>query len=247
MSGSLDDLDVLREAARAADAVLHLAFNHDFDDFAENRKQDRLAIETFGEALAGTDKRLFVTSGVAVISPGRVATEADVTDDDPRSPRQSDQAAKALADKGVRVTTVRLAPSVHGVGEQHGFVPILIDLAREKGVSAYVGGGANRWPAVHVTDAVRVYSLALDHGEVGTAALHAVAEEGVAFRDIAEAIGRKLGLPVEPREPDHFGWFAAFAAGDLPASSAFTLHILGWKPNGPGLLEDIASPDYYSG
>lgn len=151
----------------------------------------------------------------------------------------------ALAERGLRAATVRLSPSVHGVGETHGFVPILIDLAREKGVSVYIGNGRNRWPAVHVSDAGRLYRLALESG-VTERAYHAVGEDGIAFRDIAEAIGRKLGLPVESRDRDHFGWFADFAGTDMPASSTLTRERLGWRPTGPGLLADIGQPEYYA-
>jgi nucleoside-diphosphate-sugar epimerase len=246
LHGTLDDLDTLRAAATQADAVIHLAFNHDFSRFAENAAQDRRAIEALGDALEGWDKPLLVTSGMALLAPGRLATEADGPPSDPSFPRRSEHAARALAERGVRAAVVRLSPSVHGFGETHGFVPILIDMAREKGVSAYIGDGRNRWPAVHVSDAGRLYRLALENGVTETA-YHAAAEEGIAFRDIAEAIGRKLGLPVEPRDRGHFGWFADFAGADMPASSVRTREVLGWRPAGPDLLADIARPDYYSG
>lgn len=242
--GTLDDLDTLRGAAMEADALIHLAFNHDFSRFAENAEQDRHAIEALGNALEGSDKPFLVTSGVALLAPGRVATEADMPLPESSYPRRSEQAARTLAQRGLRVATVRLSPSVHGVGETHGFVPILIDLARQTGVSAYIGDGQNRWPAVHVSDAGRLYRLALESGT--ERAYHAVGEEGIPFRDIAEAIGRKLGLPVEPRDRDHFGWFADFASADVPASSARTGKVLGWQPTGPGLLADIAQPTYYA-
>lgn len=242
--GTLDDVDILKAAAGRADAVAHLAFGQDYANFAELAAQDRRTVEVLGAALEGSDKPLLVTSGVALLAPGGTATEADRPD--PSGPRQTEAAAQELVARGVRVAAVRFAPSVHGVGETHGFVPILIDLARQHGVSAYVGDGANRWPAVHVTDAARVYRLALEHGAVEPV-YHAVGEEGVSFRAIAEAIGRKLGLPAEPREPEHFGWFSAFAAGDIPASSARTREALGWNPSGPALLEDIANPEYYNG
>lgn len=244
--GLLDDVDVLQRAAERADAVMHLAFGHDFTKFAENSDQDRRVIEAFGEALAGSGKIVLVTSGVALLSPGRVATEADEETADAAMPRRSDQAARALRERGILASTIRLSPSVHGVGERQGFVPTLIDLARQHGVSAYVGDGANRWPAVHVTDAARVYRLALENG-ASEPAYHAVAEEGIALRSIADAIGRKLGLPVEPREPDHFGWLASFAAADIPASSARTREALGWQPTSPTLIEDVGSPDYRAG
>lgn len=246
LHGTLDDLDALRGAATDADAVIHLAFNHDFSRFAENAAQDKVATDAIGTALEGSGKPFLVTSGVAMIAPGRVVTESDALAPDAPFPRRSEQAAAALTERGVRAATIRLSPSTHGVGEAHGFVPMLIDIAKAKGVSAYIGDGANRWPAVHVSDAARVYRLALESG-VTAPAYHAVAEEGIAFRQVAEAIGRKLGLPVEPREPEHFGWFANFAAIDMPASSDRTRDLLEWHPTGPGLLEDIANPDYYAG
>lgn len=244
MLGTLDDLQVLHTAALRADAVMHLAFNHDFSRFAENGKQDRRAIQALGEALAGGDKPLFVTSGVALIASGRPVTENDDATDDPSSPRQSDQAARALAQQGVRIAVVRLAPTVHGIGETHGFVPTLMELAREKGVSAYIGDGQNRWPAVHVTDAARVYRLALEKN-AGNRVYHAVAEEGIAFIDIAKAIGRRFGVPVEAREPAHFGWLGDFVSADMPASSVQTRAALDWEPTGPTLLKDIEAPRYH--
>lgn len=240
--GTLDDLDVLRNAASTADAVIHTAFNHDFSKFAANAAQDRLAIEALGGALEGSQRPLLVTSGLARIAQGRAATEDDVPG--PASPRQSETAARTLAERGVRVATIRLAPSVHGHGD-YGFVPLLIRLAREKGVSAYIGDGQNRWAGVHRPDAARVYRLALEHG-VTESVYHAVADEGVAFKAIAETIGRRLGLLVESREPDHFGWFANFAGGDMWASSAQTRARLGWEPVGPGLLADLDQPGYYA-
>lgn len=245
LCGTLDDLDALQAAAREADAVVHTAFNHDFSKFAENSGQDQRAIEAFGAALAGTRKPLLVTSGLAMLATGRAATEDDVPAAHPGMPRKSEATARSLTARGVRAATVRLPPSVHGVGD-HGFIPILMRLALEKGVSAYIGEGANRWAATHREDAGRVYRLALEQG-VTEAAYHAVAEEGIAFRDIAQAIGRKLSLPVEPREPAHFGWFANFAAMDMAASSARTRELLGWAPAQAGLLADIAQPDYFQG
>ena len=242
--GTLDDLETLRGAAAAADAVVHLAFNHDFSRFAENCEQDRRAIETLGGALEGTDKPLLVTGGVALLAPGRVATEADVAPSDPSYPRKSEAAARALAERGVRAATVRLAPSVHGLGD-HGFIPILVGLARETGVSAYLGEGLNRWPGVHRLDAARLYRLALEQG-ASEPAYHGVADEGVPFQAIAEVIGRRLGLPVESRGRDHFGWFADFAGADMPASSERTRSLLGWEPTGPDLLTDLDQPGYYA-
>ncbi|WP_426754591.1 SDR family oxidoreductase [Myxococcus sp. Y35] len=242
LHATLDDLDRLADAATRSDAVIHTAFNHDFSKFADNARQDQRAIEVLGEALAGTDKPLLVTSGVAHLASGRVATEADVPTDHPGYPRRSEFATVALAERGIRAATVRLAPSVHGLGD-HGFIPILIRLARETGVSAYIGEGLNRWSAVHVSDAGRLYRLALERG-VTERAYHAIAEEGIAMRDIAQAIGRRLGVPVEPRGHEHFGWFADFAGADMPAASERTRAVLGWQPNGPALLADIEHPGY---
>ena len=244
LRGTLDDLDMLHGAAAAADAVIHTAFNHDFSRFIENCEQDRRAIEALGGALVGSDRPLLVTSGVALLAPGRVATEADVPPANPSFPRKSEAAAGALAEQGVRATTLRLSPSVHGLGDR-GFMAILIGLAREKGVSAYLGEGLNRWPGVHRLDAGRLYRLVLEHGATEPA-YHGVADEGVPFKAIARVIGRRLGLPVEPRGPEHFGWFAGFAGADMPASSARTRSLLGWEPAGPDLLTDIDQPGYYA-
>lgn len=242
--GTLDDLDALHSAASAADAVIHTAFNHDFANIAASGAQDVRAIETLGSALQGSNRQLLVTSGVALVAPGRLATEADTPPSDPSWPRKSEVAARALAERGVRAASMRLAPSVHGVGD-HGFIPILIALARDKGVSAYLGDGLNRWPGVHRFDAARLYRLVLEQG-ITLPAYHAIADQGVPFKDIAEAIGRGLGVPVEPRDAAHFGWFASFAGADMPASSARTQALLGWRPTGPGLLRDLGQPGYYN-
>ena len=244
LRGALDDLDVLRDAASAADAVIHTAFNHDFSKFAENCEQDRLAIETLGNALEGSDRPLLVTSGVALLSPGQLATEAETRALDPSFPRKSELAAAALVARGVRASTIRLAPSVHGLGD-HGFIPILIGIARQTGVSAYVGDGQNRWPGVYRLDAARLYRLVLEHGATEFA-YHAIADEGVPFKAIAEVVGRHLGLPVEEREAGHFGWFGAFTGLDMAASSARTRSLLGWTPTGPDLLTDIDQPGYFT-
>jgi len=243
--GSLEDLESLREGARKADAVIHTAFNHDFSRFAENCADDRRAIEVMGAVLEGSERPMLVTSGLALIAPGRIATEEDKAS--PDFPRASETAAAAVAARGVRASAVRLAPSTHGDGD-HGFVPHLIKLAREKGVAAYIGDGQNRWPGVHRLDAARLYRLALEQG-VERGPFHAVDDEGVPFKAIAEVIGRRLGVPVVSKTSEeaagHFGWFAGFAGMDIPSSSARTRSVLGWKPEQPGLLADLDQPHYY--
>lgn len=243
LRGSLDDLETLKAGAAGADAVIHTAFNHDFSKFAANAQQDQRAIEALGAALEGSKRPLLVTSGVALLAQGRVATETDLPPSHASYPRKSEASARALATRGVHASTVRLAPSVHGVGD-HGFVPILIKLAREKGVSGYIGDGLNRWPAVHRIDAGHLYRLALEQGATESA-YHAVADEGVRFKDIAEVIGRRLGVPVESRSPEHFGWFADFAGMDMPASSERTRAVLGWKPTQSDLLVDLDQRAYF--
>jgi nucleoside-diphosphate-sugar epimerase len=246
--GSLADLDSLTSGAAQSDAVVHTAFNHDFSKFAENCAEDQRAIEALGAVLKGSDRPLLVTSGVALLAPGRTATEEDVPPKSSPFPRKSEEATAALVESGVRASTVRLAPSVHGHGD-HGFVPILIGIARAKGVSAYIGEGRNRWPAVHRLDAARVYRLALESGAQASH-FHAVAEEGVSFKEIAEVIGRRLNIPVVSKSPaeaaEHFGWFAMFAAIDAPTSSARTRAQLEWKPEQPGLIADIDHPAYFA-
>ncbi|WGS52137.1 SDR family oxidoreductase [Paraburkholderia sp. D15] len=240
--GTLADVDALHRAASSADAVIHTAFNHDFSQFAANAEEERRAIEAIGSALQGSSRPLLVTSGLARIASGRLATEEDVPD--PSFLRKSETAARALAARGVRAATVRLAPSVHGVGD-HGFVPMLIRIARETGVSAYLDEGANRWAGVHRLDAARVYRLAIEQG-VTESAYHAVADEGVPFKEIAAVIGRQLGVPVEARGREHFGWFADFVGLEMAASSERTRARLDWSPVGPDLLADIDQAAYYA-
>jgi nucleoside-diphosphate-sugar epimerase len=243
--GDMDDLDSLRRGADAADGVIHTAFNHDFSKFKANCESDQRAIEALGAALKGSDRPLLVTSGVALLASGRAATEDDKHDQS--FPRASEAAAHAVAAFGVHASTVRLPPSTHGHGD-YGFVPTLIKIARDKGVSAYIGDGSNRWAATHRFDAARVFRLALERGATG-GPFHAIAEEGIPFREIAAVIGRRLNVPVVSKSKDeaaaHFGWFAAFAGMELAASSARTRALLGWEPKQPGLLADIDHPSYF--
>ena len=244
--GSLDDIESLRKGANAADAVIHAGFIHDFANYAASAETDRRAIETIGTVLAGSDRPFIVTSGTALAAPGRVATEKDA----PNStfPRKSEEAAASAAAGGARVSVLRLPPSVHGVGD-HGFVPLLIRLAREKGVSAYVGQGLNRWPAVHRLDAARLYRLVIEASPMSVR-YHAVADEEVPFREIAQVIGRRLNIPVVSMSPEeaanHFGWFVHFAALDCPATSVETQQQLGWRPTQASLIPDIDQPSYFA-
>ncbi|MBR8239516.1 SDR family oxidoreductase [Burkholderia multivorans] len=241
--GSLEDTESLRAGAAAADAVLHLGFVHDWSNFAQSCEIDRRAIEALGSVLAGSDRLLIVTAGTAgLAAPGRLATEDDDVPPDFPFPRVSEQTARAL--KGVRAAVVRL-PQVHDTVRQ-GLLTYAVAVAREKGVSAYVGEGRNRWAAAHISDVARLYRLALEKNEAG-AKYHAVAEEGIPMRDIAEAIGRALKVPVASlsaeEAPAHFGWLAAFAGHDLVASSEKTRKVLGWNPTGPGLIADLERID----
>ena len=248
--GDLEDLESLRRSVAASDGVIHTAFVHDFARFKEVCEIDRRAIEAVGAALAGSDRPLIVTSGTGVaVTPGRLTTEEDA----PNSPIPrvaSEEAAASAAAKGVRVLVMRL-PQVHDPVKQ-GLITYLIGMAREKGVSAYVGDGLNRWPAVHVLDAARLYRLALEKGAekgAGGARYHAVTEEGVPLREIAEAIGRGLKVPVVSISPEqagaHFGWLGLFVGHDVPASSALTQERLGWRPTGPGLIADLNAMKYF--
>ncbi len=244
--GDLENLESLRSGASAADAVIHTAFIHDFSKFQENCDIDRIAIETIGAVLEGSDRPLIVTSGLALLAQGRLATENDPPVPlSEKYPRASEHTAAALEKRGVRSIVVRL-PQVHDTTKQ-GLVTYAIQVAREKGSSAYIGEGRNRWAAVHVLDAAHLYRLALEKGHAG-ARYHAVAEEGVSARDIAEAIGRGLKVPVVSLTPEqaaeHFGWLARFDALDLQGSSEQTRKELGWYPTGPTLLTDLENMRY---
>ncbi|WP_210515224.1 SDR family oxidoreductase [Hymenobacter terricola] len=243
--GSLEDLDSLRSGAAAADGVIHTAFIHDFSQYQAAAATDQRAIETLGAALAGTQRPLVVTAGLAGLATGRPGTEEDVP---AGMGRTSEPAALALLPQGVRAMVVRLASSVHDAGD-HGFVPYLIGLARQKGESAYLGEGLNRWPAVHRLDAARLFRLALEKGTAG-ACYHGAADEGIALRDLAAVIGRHLNVPVVSKSAeeaaDHFGWMGAFAGLDMAASSALTQQWLGWHPTHVGLLADLEQGDYFN-
>jgi nucleoside-diphosphate-sugar epimerase len=244
--GSLEDPESLRSGAADADGVIHTAFIHDFSNYGPAAEADRRAIETLGGALARSDRPLIVTSGTLLAQrKGPLATERDRHN--PSFPRKSEDAAHALAARGVRASVLRLPPSVHGNGD-HGFVPRLISIAREKGISAFIGDGLNRWPAVHRLDAARLYTLVLEKGSAG-ATYHGVADEGVPTREIAEVIGQHLNLSVvsKSREEaaDHFGWIARFFGIDGPASSVLTQEQLRWRPTQAGLIADLNAGHYF--
>jgi nucleoside-diphosphate-sugar epimerase len=247
--GSLEDVDVLRAAAAASDGVIHLAFNHDFANLLAAATLDQRAVEALGSALEGSGRPLVVASGLMGFASGRPATERDA----PQVPASANpriataEITLAFASRNVRSSVVRLAATVHGDGD-HAFVPRLIGIARERGVSGYIGDGANRWPAVHRLDAATLFRLAAEKAAAGTV-LHGIAEEGVPMRTIAEVIGRQLGLPVRSIAPEnaseHFGWIAPFAAADLPGSSALTREWVGWRPTHAGLIEDLERGHYF--
>ena len=244
--GSLRDLGVLREGARRADGVIHTAFGLDISKIVELSEEDCEAIKTFGEVFAGSDRPIVVTSGLGLLPLGETFTEDARQPIIPAFPRVSEQTAFALAQRGLRASVVRLPRSTHGRGERHGFVPMLAAIAREKGISGFLGDGQNVWPSVHRLDAARVFRLAFERG-ARDQAFHAVAE-GVPFRLIAEAIGRQVGVPARsltPEEADaHFGGLARWVAGHGPASSERTRAMLGWEPRDIGLIADIDRPDY---
>jgi nucleoside-diphosphate-sugar epimerase len=259
LRGTIDDLDRLRAAAETSDGVIHLAFQHDLafsGGFEAAADADRRAVEAFGEALAGSGRPFVIASGTLGLRPGRVATERDGFDPDSGLARASAAARTrqgtahltlSLASRGVRSSVLRLPPTVHGDGD-HGFMATLVGIAREKGVSGYVGDGANRWPAVHRFDAAHLFRLAVEQAPAGSA-LHAIADEGVPVRDIAEVIGRHLNLPVVSvpagQAAEHFSWLGAFIGIDSPASSALTRELLGWQPAQPGLIEDLEKGHYF--
>ena len=247
--GDLEDLDSLRSGVAASDGVIHTAFIHDFTRFQEVCEVDRQAVETLGDALAGSGRPLIVTSGTLLLTPGRVSTEEDNSVFTPSDiPRIATEiAAQAVAARGVPTSLIRLSPSVHDDGD-HGFVPMLIGIARATGVSAYVGDGSNRWTGVHRRDAAHLYRLALEKG-AAFARYHGADEEEIAFRDIAEVIGKRLGLPVVSKSPEeaasHFGPFAAFVQVDGPTSSKLTRERLGWQPTQLGLIADLEQSATY--
>lgn len=241
--GTLEDPDGMARAAADTDGVAHLAFNHDFSKFIENCETDGRVVSAMGAALAGSGKPLVVTSGIGLFSGLPLITEETVIGDAPyrHARAASEEAVATFSDQGVRAMIIRLAPSTHDKGD-HGFVPLIIGMAREKGVSAYFGAGDNLWPGVHRLDAARLYRLALEQGTAG-ARYHATDERGVPFREIATLIGRKLGLPVASLTGEaaaaHFTWFAPFAQMDIPTTSQWTRDTLGWQPREIGLLEDL--------
>jgi nucleoside-diphosphate-sugar epimerase len=242
LRGDLEDLDSLRSGAAQSDGVIHAGFIHDFTRFAQVCDVDKAAIQTIGEVLAGSGRPFIVTSGTALVSPGKLATEDIKPPVNPGWPRASEQTGDAVG-----AAAIRLSPSVHGDDDNHGFVPILVNLAREKGFSAYIGEGQNRWNAVHRLDAAHLFRLALENAEPG-ARYHASAEVAITVKAIAEVIGKQLNIPVKSISPDdaaeYFGWFAHMAAIDCPSSSQWTQRILNWQPTHSTLLADIENGVY---
>lgn len=247
--GDLGDPDGLRAAAAAADGVIHLAFDHAFNDFMGAAETDLRAAQAMGDALVGSDRPFVGTSGtlmLALAGHGGLGAEQDTVPGGPRV--DSENAVIALAERGVRSSVVRLSPLVHSTLDQHGFAHRLINVARDTGVSAYIGDGSNRWPAVHTLDAAHLYRLALEKAPAGTR-LHGVADEGVPFRDIAEVIGRHVNVPVVSipgEDAGHFGFLSLFAALDNPTSSVLTQQVLGWRPESAGLLADLDEGHYFA-
>jgi nucleoside-diphosphate-sugar epimerase len=247
LRGTLDDLDTLRAGAADSDGVVHLGYNHDFSDMAGAARTDLAAVTALGETLAGTDRPLFIASGVLGLGADRPVTEQDGADPSIHPRVANAVAALAFADRGVRSGAVRFAPTVHGDGD-HGFIAVLVAAARERGFSAYIGDGTGRWPAVHRQDAAVLVRLAVEKAPPASV-LHAVAEEGVPTRDIAEAIGRGLDLPVKSipaaEAQAHFGWIGMFFGLDSRASSEGTQRLLGWTPTRPGLIADLDAGHYF--
>jgi nucleoside-diphosphate-sugar epimerase len=245
--GGLDDPDSLRAGAAASDGVVHLAYNHDFSNMEQAAETDRQAIEAIGATLEGTDRPLLIASGALGLATGRAATERDMPDPSAHPRIANAQAALSFATRGVRSSVIRFAPTVHGAGD-YGFVATLVGIARDKGVSAYIDDGANRWPAVHRLDAAALVARAVDDAPAGSV-LHAIAEEGVPTRAIAEVIGRQLDLPVisipADQAAEHFGWLGRFFAADCPASNDLTRELLGWEPTHPGLIADLEEGHYF--
>ena len=243
--GSLEDLESLRTGAAASDGVIHTAFIHDFNNYGPAVEADQRAIEAIGMELQKSGRPLIVTSGLALLAPGRLATEEDAPS--PDFPRRSEPTAMEFASRGVRASVVRLPFSVHGDGD-HGFVPRLIQIAREKGVSAYIGDGLNRWPAVHRLDAARLYRIVLEKGSTG-GRYHGIGDDGVPTREIAELIGRGLDVPVvsKPQEQaaEHFGWMGLFFGMSASVSSSLTRKKLGWRPTHVGLIDDLEHGTYF--
>ena len=251
--GDLHDLQGLLKAVRASDAVIHTAFIHDFSQYLASARTDTAVVEAMGAALAGSDRPLVITSGIGILASGGWNSEdnrpAPGLPGSPGSPRLASEAAiDRLAAQGIRASVVRLPPSVHDLGD-HGFLPTLINIAREKQEAAYVGDGSNRWPAVHRSDAAKLYRLAIEKGTAG-ARYHAIGDKAIPMKEIAGMISRKLGVPLVSKSGEeaagHFGWISGFVGMDVPSTATITQQELGWKPTGPGLLEDLEKGDYFN-